>query len=482
MKKVLIIIITIASGLVLNSCKKDFLQSSSQNGSVTDDNAFKDKADFDAYIFGAYTEMQGPNQNAGALHWLLLPGFISQDILPGDEKGVVLSSYLTPGSGDILNYWATFYKIATRANLILDKLTVAPATISDADKAIIEGEAEFIRGFAYFNLARAFGNIPLILKSYEDAQKSAECTEEDKVWDQVIKDLTDASQKLPTRTDWGPENSGRATKGAALAYLANAYMYKNDWAEAIGASESLIALNEYSLLPEIRDFFSAENRNSGESIFEVQYRDMDNATFDWGGVNSNNGNYASEWTAPRGLDVAYAPFGGWGEAVMNKKLADSYAPEDDRRQKLAVAVGETYLGESMASPLTIPNSIAQNHSAFTTKYWLGPTPYYGNGTNLPQMRYSEFLLNYAEALFKSGKQQEAYDQLNKVRSRAKVASKPLSTDEEIFMTDLMQERRWELNFEPNLWFHYTRTGRAAKSYRKNTAFHSTLPGINFLSQ
>lgn len=147
---------------------------------------------------------------------------------------------------------------------------------------------------------------------------------------------------------------------------------------------------------------------------------------------------------------------------MNKKLADSYAPKDDRRRKLVVVVGETYLGETMASPLTIPNTIVQSHSAFTTKYWLGPASFFGNGTNLPQFRYAEFLLNYAEALFKSGKQVEAYDQLNLVRNRAKLTPKLISMDEKSFMTDLMQERRWELNFEPNLWFHYTRTGLAAK--------------------
>ncbi len=93
---------------------------------------------------------------------------------------------------------------------------------------------------------------------------------------------------------------------------------------------------------------------------------------------------------------------------------------------------------------------------------LDPLHFFGNGTNLPQFRYAEFLLNYAEALFKCGKQAEEYDQLNLVRSRAKLTPKLISMDEKSFMTDLMQERRWELNFEPNLWFHYTRTGLAAK--------------------
>jgi len=78
------------------------------------------------------------------------------------------------------------------------------------------------------------------------------------------------------------------------------------------------------------------------------------------------------------------------------------------------------------------------------------------------MRYAEFLLNYAEILFEKGKSNEAYAQLNLVRKRALLSPRTVSNGKDIFMDDLMNERRWELNFETNLWFHYTRTGTAAK--------------------
>jgi hypothetical protein len=77
------------------------------------------------------------------------------------------------------------------------------------------------------------------------------------------------------------------------------------------------------------------------------------------------------------------------------------------------------------------------------------------------MRYSEFLLNYAEILFELAKPIEAYAQLNAVRTRAKLRERRVSTDKEVFMQTLMNERRWELGMEPNIWFHYTRTERAA---------------------
>jgi hypothetical protein len=88
------------------------------------------------------------------------------------------------------------------------------------------------------------------------------------------------------------------------------------------------------------------------------------------------------------------------------------------------------------------------------------------------MRFSEVLLNYAEILFMQGKATEAYAELNKVRARAKVPALPVSTAAANFMADLMKERRFELIFEPNLWFHYTRTETAA-------AFMQTVHGITW---
>jgi tetratricopeptide (TPR) repeat protein len=471
MKKLLITLLILMPAFLFWSCKRNFLESTSRDGTMTDEIAFLTKAGYESYLFGAYSVMQGSSEGHGALQWVVVPGFISQDLLPVDELGKVLPSYLTPGMDVFQNHWGTFYKMIARTNLILDKLPTAPETISEADKTIIEGEAKFIRAFSYFNLARAYGNVPLMLTIYSQDQKALECTPEDQIWDQVISDLNDAAAKLPKRSEWSEANLGRATKGAALAYLANAYMYKKDWTSAKKATEDLMALGEYRLLDNVREVFSKINENTEESIFEVQYRDVEDGDILWSGQ-PEHGTTAAEYTSPRNIGDTWAPFGGWGEVIMNKKLADSYDPTDDRRKNLLVTVGDTYQGEAMTAPLTVPADIAQKNSAFSTKYWHGPETRYYSGQNLIQMRYAEVLLNYAEILFELGMHSEAYDQLNLVRNRAKVADKAMSADRETFITDLMKERRWELNFEPNLWFHYTRLDRAG-------AFLTNEYGITF---
>lgn len=378
-----------------------------------------------------------------------------------DETPKDLGAYMTSSNTIFSNYWSTLYRIATKTNVVLDAVAVAPVSVPDSAKAQIEGEAKFLRGFAYFMLARAFGNIPMPLKGYEPSQNSLECTPEAQVWDQVINDLSDASQKLPTRAGWGANNLGRATRASALAYLANAYMYKKDWANAAKASQNLIAVGEHRLLPDVRRVFSEASENTEESIFEVQYRDVSDGVIAWGSQ-PENGSVLDEWSAPRNIGDQYATAGGWGESVLKKKVADAYEPGDDRRKKLLVTVGDKYKGERMKDTLLVPANVSQAKSAFSTKFWLGPEKGYFNGQNVSVMRYAEFLLNYAEILFEQGKTADAYAQLNLVRNRAKLPAKAVSSDKETFMTTLMKERRAELIYEPNLWFHFTRTGRAAK--------------------
>jgi len=440
----------------------DILDTTPKSGIVNDASFFKTTEDFDAYIYGAYIACGGSFDGSGVANWIKVTSYIMQDVYQADQIPKPLTQYISASEGQIANMWITFYKIGATANQVLAKL--ADATIPEADKTRLEGEALFFRGFAYFMIARAFGSAPLILTPYDISQNIMECTPEAQIWDQVIADLTAAAPKLPSREEWSSDNLGRATKGAVYAFLANAYMYKEDWPNAETASNSLIALGTYSLMPDVRSVFSLAHQNNAESIFEVQYRDILNGKVTWNGY-AESGSLLSEYTSPRNIGNEWAPAAGWGEMTGNIKLADSFESGDDRRAKLIVASGEEYKGELMTATLTLPASPAWNKSCFSTKYWYGPSDVPGDDylfrTNVPVMRYAEFLLNYAEILFKQGKTTQAYDQLNLVRERALLADLPSSADAATFMTALMKERRAELNFEPNLWFHYTRTGTAA---------------------
>lgn len=474
MKKAFVISTIILASCIGWSCRDKFLDIAPPPNQQTDAVMFKTVQQFDGFIIGAYTEL------LGIADWLMLTSFISQDGLDVGERRKPLPTFMVSTNGDFRNYWQTMYVINSRANIVLERIKVAPEVITAAQKARIEGEAKFLRGFAYFHIARAYGSAPLLLETYSLSQSVISCTPEDKLWDQVILDLKDASEKLPKRADLGDANLGRATKGSALAFLANAYMYKKDWANAAKASQDLIALNEYQLLGNVREVFSTAQENGKESIFEVQFR---SGNFEWSN-NKQTGSLIGAFSAPRNIGGDYANFGAWGELVLDKSVRASMEAGDARRQ-LIKGLGDKYKGEAMPDTIVIGDTatkpaglakqafIPQRNVEWSVKYWYGKGPDV-SGSNVPVMRYAEFLLNYAEVLFEQGKTAEAYDQLNAVRNRAKLPNKLVSADKEAFMTALMNERRWELNLEPNLWFHYTRTGRSA-------AF-MTEKGVNFDSK
>lgn len=465
MKKILISALMLFTSL---SCKDSFLEFEPPANQQTDAVMFKTTAQFDSFIIGMYTEMYDLGNPSGITDWVSLPSFISQDGLDVGENRKVLSAIMVSTNGNFASYWQSMYAISSRATIVLDRIPKAPAEVTANDRTRIEGEAKFMRGFAYFNIARAFGNAPLLLETYTESQTKIGCTPEAQIWDQVILDLKDASQKLPTRAGWGDVNLGRATKGSALAFLANAYMYKKDWANAAKASQDLIALNEYGLPGNVREVFSTKGENGKESIFSVQLRD---SGFEWSN-SKQTGSLMAAFTAPRNIGGDYANFGAWGELVLDKAVKNSMEPGDDRGKQLIKSLGDKYKGEFMPDSIVIGDTatkpaglakqvfIPQRKVDWSTKYWYGKGPEM-SGSNVQLMRYAEFLLNYAEILFEQGKTAEAYDQLNAVRNRAKLPNKLVSADKEVFMTALMNERRWELTLEPNMWFHYTRTGRAA---------------------
>jgi hypothetical protein len=484
MKKIFLMLFLGSLTLVgLWSCKKSFFNATNVDGSITDGAAFKAKRDFDMALIGTYASLSGGN--IGGDLWVTVPGWISQDWVDNTLLPKPIELYMGTGQGHFKDYWTNLYKVVASANLVIDKVAGAPAGIlTDAEKSSLTAQAKFLRGWAYFMLARAFGDVPMPLAAYVPEQNSLSCTPNADVFKQVVKDLTEAAAVLPEAYDWSAGDRGRATKGAALAYLANAQMYLKDWTNAEKASTDLLALNKpkYELAADVHAPFSILKKNTDEyrkeNIFEVQYRQTPAGNFNWGDV-PNGGQLLAASTSPRDVGDRWAAWGGWGEQMMNKKLVDAYDPNDERRKQLVKMRGESYKGEMMDVTMG-PNDWGTNEAAqrgvgYSTKYWLGPEKAPNtllSEQNLPMMRFAEVLLNYAEILFMQNKPTEAYAALNRVRARANVPALPVSSTAATFMADLMRERRFELIFEPNLWFHYTRTGTAA-------AFLQTIHGVTW---
>lgn len=119
------------------------------------------------------------------------------------------------------------YKNIRNTNSFLENL-VETTVISQADKAVLNGEARFIRAMQYFGLVKRYGGIPLLTKTQEYNPDNFETmyTERNKeveVYDFIINECKEAAETLPETRNGADKY--RATKGAALALLSRAALY-----------------------------------------------------------------------------------------------------------------------------------------------------------------------------------------------------------------------------------------------------------------
>lgn len=173
--------------------------------------------------------------------------------------------------------WLNAYDMSNEANIVLASLDV----FTDTDeKAVVEGEAKFLRGLAYFDLARFFAKpyvagstqlaAPIVLIAVMDAstiESPARNTLEE-VYTQIISDLTDAYDLLPESNDI------YASKYSAAALLARVYLDKGDFVNARDMANDVIEYSGASLTTTFGEAFN-NSENSDEDLFAWQVTSQD---------------------------------------------------------------------------------------------------------------------------------------------------------------------------------------------------------------
>ncbi len=215
---------------------------------------------------------------------------------------------------------------------------------------------------------------------------------------------------------------GRATKGAALAYLGKSHLFQQDWGKASEAFTQVMGLG-YSLMPNYGDNFTEANENNAESIFEIQFeRSIGGTTLGWVGVPG------PDWslTTARAITYAPAPFG-WNDVAPTRWIVDEFLAEktisgdDDPRLKATVFYnypGATLYGQNFAdvyatdiNKLGVKKYGNSESGRVDEKDWR-------SGVNERLMRYSDVLLMYAEAQNELGNATNAAKYIQVVRDRA----------------------------------------------------------------
>ena len=352
------------------------------------------------------------------------------------------------------NYYFNCYVGVSRANAILDRIELVD--LPEDFKASVTGQAQFLRAFFYFDLVRFFGGVPLYLNEVQTADQAfLPRSSVEEVYAQIELDVRAAITKLDPPSF--PQN-GAATQGAARMLLAEVLMTKSS-KDYVGAEEQLkeVLKMGYELEPNYGDIFETSNKNSKESIFEVQFQEGDQG---------QESKFAyrmfpktGDVSVITGISTNILTYGGW--CMPTQEMVDSYEDGDLRlNESVAVAVGAPDANGMiiLADVLNAGDpqiSTYPMYRYFVKKYWHSHGKAYNTDENWPMYRYSDALLLLSECLFNQGKADLGLPYLNQVRVRAGLTPVGSLTDDII-----ANERRHELAFEAHRWFDLLRTGKA----------------------
>lgn len=377
------------------------------------------------------------------------------------EKRAVADFINDPNNRYTRAVYVHCYRGISRANIVLDR--IQSADIDQGAKDNIEGQAQFLRALYYFKLVTYFGGVPLHLHEVETVDEAFyPRATADEVYGQIEMDCREAIAKLDPPANF--PQTGEATKGAATMLLAEGYMSRKKYAEAETLLKTLPGMG-YKLLASYSDVFSTANKNSSESIFEVQYREGAQ-----GGQQSNFIYLFLPSSHDTSIITGVATNNGGGYNVPTRDMIDSYE-EGDSRKDASIGIAEGTYDQSHVFKISANKSIVDYTPAdgkegvpFIKKY-LNPHSLPNNtDDDWPIYRYADALLLLSEALNEQGKSGEALTFLNQIRDRAFGAgvSPVTTTDQNALRKTILHERRVELAFENHRWLDLLRSGKAVE--------------------
>jgi len=440
---------------------------------ISETKAYINAEDARKAVTAAYTPLAGNNFEAtyvlpGYMHWVLA-NVASDDTDKGGESGSdqlyaqQVSLFNIPADNDATRFgWACEYIGVHRANLVLDN--VPNIQMDDALKSQYLAEAKFLRAWYYMNLVKTFGDVPLILVSSMEIYDLTR-TPKQEVYNQIIKDLEEAIAVLPAT--YAAADKGRATKGAAQAYLGKAYLYMNNFPKAEEWFGKVISSGTYTLNTDYYQMFLRAGENSKEHIFQVQYVN------DQGARPTNNQ-----------LPIVFGSRArnGWGFNLPTKDFVDAFEPGDPRLMQSVYKNGDVMPDGEIAN-------VGNSNTGYLNKKYYVPRYELVNGAFTVgrddiYMRLGKVMLWYAEAANENGNTQIALKALNDIRARARqgtpnVLPDIIETNKVALRNIIWHEQRVEFGQEFERFFELVRQGRAGQVLRAFAAKYNTPKGSGF---
>ena len=288
MKKLIIFALFATVGINF-SCSESFLQVEPQGpASLT---SLSNKSGVNALLIGAYSLLDGVGAgNTGRQSTIsnyVFGGITSGDAVKGTDAGdqpeqSFIEQFTWFAENTYFNgKWQHTYDGVARANeAILLAKSPDVKDMTDAEKTQIVAEARFLRGHYHFEGKKMWNMIPYIDENTykRDDPNSTKLANDKDIWPNIEADLKFAADNLPATQ----AQKGRATKWAAMAYLAKVYMFQKKFSLAKPLLLDVLQ-NSGKRLVDYHDNYRNTTNNNAESLFEVQFSVNDGST-------GNNGN------------------------------------------------------------------------------------------------------------------------------------------------------------------------------------------------
>ena len=395
------------------------------------------------------------------------------------------------------NPWSYLTVGIERANVAISGIE-NNADTTKAAMRYLYGEALTLRAWLYYEMTKLWGDVPYMFEPMDGSYESIypKKVDRNKIYAKLREDLRHAALLMPNAADCPVEvptiikkpTVERMNREFALGLLARVdlvYAGKalrpremtqgSSWSvefnvqdpeertkllnEVLWACEEVINADGYSkLLYPYENVFKAVSSsvtdyNQSESLWEIPFADGYRGQF-----MNRMGAYVNKTAISSNLLKGMAA----GKSKSNAKIVatPSYIfsfEEGDARKWVTLSPGEwSYDAESKIEGVTgnvlyqSPEKVVKTYFGKYRQEWMTfETTGDEDGINIPQMRFADILLMYAEAAIGSVSEVtpsdpirlDPQDLFNKVRARAGLPAKSLT------MENLMQERAWEFGGE-----------------------------------
>ncbi len=332
---------------------------------------------------------------------------------------------ITPANTLARTLWGNIYTTIYIANFIEENID-GVARVSQAEKDLLLAEAKFCRAYAYFIAAHTFGDVPKVVNTDVQTNRSIARTPKSEILAWVKEDYEAALAVLPER--WDPDNATLnkqfATKNAVRAALARYYLYEGNWQSAEEMANTVINNRLQALDSSYVTVISTEF--DSESIFELAY------------ANSSSDDPGTSTTGLNNILV------GRREVIPSNSYVQEIVNVNAGTRRATITFNTS-------------NQQGRDNGWTVTKYG---TPDQGNN-NITVFRLAEMYLIRAEARAQQNRitgTSGALADVNTLRRRAKA---PLAafTTQAAALSAIETERLYELSFEGHRWFDLKRTGR-----------------------